>query len=89
MSCFERAFAADPGKPDGSMHRAQRVGAKPGFLERGAAGLFHFGKRAVDPEAQRGRAGNAGPEQASLRVLDARTASRAAAVNADEQRTGL
>ena len=86
---LERAFAADPGKPDGSMHGAQRVGAKPGFLERDAAGLFHFGKRAVDPYAQRGRAGNAGAEQASLRVLDARTAARAATVNADEQRTRL
>ena len=86
---FERAFAADAGKADGGMHRAQRVGAKPGFLERGAAGLFHFGQRAVDPEPQRGRAGNAGAEQASLRVLDARAASRAAAVDADEQRTGL
>ena len=81
---LERTFAADPGKPDGGMQRAQRVGAKPGFLERGATGLFHFGKRAVDPDAQRGRAGNAGPEHASLRVLDARTATRAATVNADE-----
>ena len=86
---FERAFAADAGKPDGGMHRAQRVGAKPGFVERGAAGLFHFGKRAVDAEAQRRRAGNAGAEHASLRVLDARAASGAAAVDADEQRTGL
>ena len=86
---LERAFAADPGKPDGGMHRAQRVGAKPGFVERGAAGLHHFGQRAVDPEAQRRRAGNAGAEQASLRVLDARTASGAAAIDAGEQRTGL
>ena len=53
---LERAFAADAGKPDGSMHGAERVGVKPGFLERGAAGLFHFGQRAVDAEAQRGRA---------------------------------
>ena len=67
------------------MHGAQRVGTKPGFLERSAAGLFHFGKRAVDPYAQRSRAGNAGTEQASLRVLDARTASRAATINAEEQ----
>ena len=71
------------------MHRAKRVGAKPGFLERGAAGLLDFGQRAVDPQAQRGRAGNAGAEQASLRVLDARTAAGAAAVDAGEQRTRL
>ena len=86
---LERTFAADPRKPDGSMHQTQRVGAKPGFLERGAAGLLHFGQCAVDPQAQRGRAGNAGPEQASLRVLDARTASGAATVDAGEQRTRL
>ena len=86
---LEHTFATDPGKPDGSIHGAQRVGAKPGFLECDAAGLFHFGKRAVDPYAQRGRAGNAGAEQASLRVLDACTAARAATVNADEQRIRL
>jgi hypothetical protein len=67
------------------MHRAQRVGAKPRFLERGAASRFHFGKRAVDPDAQRGRAGNAGTEHESLSILNARTASRAATVDADEQ----
>src|SRR5512136_2370414 len=86
---LERAFAADPGKPDGSMHRTQRVGAKSSFLERDAAGLFHFSKCAVDSYAQRGGTGDAGPEQASLRVLETRTAARAAPVNADEQRTRL
>src|SRR5205814_6361540 len=53
-------FAADPGKPDGSMRRTQRVGAKPGFFECGAAGLLHFGKRALDPYAKRCRASDAG-----------------------------
>jgi len=33
------------------MHSAQRVGAKPGFSQRGAAGLFHFGKRTIDSYA--------------------------------------
>ena len=83
------AFAADPGKADGGVHGAERVGAEAGFLDRGAAGLFHFGQRAVDAEPQRGRAGNAGPEQASFGVLDARAAAGAATVNADEQRAGL
>ena len=87
LELLEHAFAADPGEPDSGMHGAQDVRAKPGFLERDAAGLFHFGKRAVNSDAQRGRAGNAGPEQASLGVLDTRAAARAAAVNADEQRT--
>ncbi len=82
---FEGTFAADPGEPDGSMHRAKRLGAKSGFLDRGTAGLFHFGKRAVDAEAQRGRAGNAGAKHYSFRVLYARATSRAAAVDADEQ----
>jgi hypothetical protein len=86
---LERAFAANPGKPDGGMHRAQRVWAKPGFLERSTAGLDHFAERAVDSDAQRGRAGNSRTEQASLRVLDAGTASRAAAIDAGEQQTGL
>jgi hypothetical protein len=86
---LERAFAADPGKPDGSMHGTQHVRAKPGFLERDAAGLFHFSKCAVDSYAQRGRTGNAGPEQASLRVLEARTAAGATTVNSDKQRTRL
>jgi hypothetical protein len=80
-------FAADPGKPDGSMDGTQRVGTKPGFFERGAAGLFHFGKRALDPYAKRCRASNAGPEQAPLCVFEACAATRAAAIDANEQRT--
>jgi hypothetical protein len=71
------------------MHEAQRIGAKSSFLKCGTAGLFHFGERAVDPYAQRSRAGNAGPKQTSFRVLEASTAARAATINADEQGTGL
>ena len=48
---LECAFAADPGKAYGSMHRAQRARAKPGVCDRDAAGPFHFGKRAVDSYA--------------------------------------
>jgi hypothetical protein len=59
---LDRTFAADPGKPDGSMQGAQRVGAKPGLLERAAAGFFYFGKRTAESYAQRGRSGNAGSE---------------------------
>jgi hypothetical protein len=81
---LKRTFAADPGKSDGSMQRTQRVGAKPCFIGRGTTGFFDLGKRPVDPDAQRGRAGNAGPEQASIRVLDARAATSAATVNSDE-----
>jgi hypothetical protein len=84
---LDRTFAANPGKPDGSMQGVQRIGAKPGLLDRAAAGFFHFGKRPVDAYAQRGGAGNAGSEQVSLRILNARTAARAAAVHTDEQRT--
>ena len=54
---------------------------------RAAAGFFHLGKRPVDSYAQRGRTGNTSSEQASLRVINARTAARAATVHADEQRT--
>jgi hypothetical protein len=86
---FMRPFAADPGKPHGSMHGTERVGIEAGFLECRTAGLFHFDKRAVDSQTQRSGAGNAGSKQASLCVLDARTATRAATINADEQRTRL
>jgi len=86
---LKHTFAADAGKPDGGMHGFQRVGLKPGFLERGSASLFDFGQRAIDPDAQRSGAGNAGPEQASLRVLDARPTTGAATVNAGEQRTWM
>jgi hypothetical protein len=86
---LEHTFAADPSKSDGSVHGAQHIGVKSGFLERDAAGLFHFGKRAVYAYAQRRWAGNAGSKQASFRVLDARTAARSATVNSDEQRTRL
>jgi hypothetical protein len=86
---LKRTFAADPSKPNGSMQGAQRFGAKPGFLEREATRFFHFGKRFLDAYAQRGRPGNAGSEQASLRILDARTATGTATVDADEQRTRL
>src|SRR5205823_3785579 len=44
---FERALAADAGEANDGMYRAERVGAKRGFVERGAAGLFHFSQRAV------------------------------------------
>ena len=78
------AFAADAGKADGGVHRAERVGTKPGFLDCGAAGLFHFGQRPVHAEPQRGGPRNAGPENVALGVLDARAAAGAAAVDADE-----
>jgi hypothetical protein len=48
---LKRTFAADPGQPDGGVQRAQRVGAKPCFLERGTTGLFYLGKRPADPDA--------------------------------------
>src|SRR5262245_15060562 len=86
---FEQTLPADPGEPDSGMHRGQRVWAEPGFLERDAAGLLHFGKRAVDAQAQRGRPRNTGAEQGSLGVLDPRATTRAATVDADEQRTGF
>lgn len=81
---LERAFAADPSKADTSMHRTQRAGPKPSFFKRCAAGFLHFGKRFVDSDAESGGTRDAGPEQASLRVLEARTAARAATVNADK-----
>jgi hypothetical protein len=86
---LESTLAPDAGKSDRSMHGTQRVGAKSSFVERTAAGLFYFGKRAVHPQAKRSRAGNTGSEQASLRVFDARPAACAPTVNADEQRIGL
>jgi hypothetical protein len=66
------------------MHRTQRTGSKPGFFKRCTAGFFHFGKRFVDSYAESGGTSDAGPEQASLRVLEARSAARAATVNADK-----
>jgi hypothetical protein len=50
-------------------------------MECSTAGLFHFGKRSVNPYAQCRRPGNTGPEQAALRVLNARAAASAATVN--------
>jgi hypothetical protein len=82
---FERTFTANARKPNASTHRVQYVGAQAGLLERSAAGLFYFGEGAVDSDAQRGRAGNAGAKHDSVRVLNARTASRAATVDPDEQ----
>jgi hypothetical protein len=82
---LEQPFASDPCKPDDSMHRAERIGAEPGFLKRDTAGLFNFGKRAVNAYAKSRRTGNAGPQQASLRVFDARAAAGAAAIDTDKQ----
>jgi hypothetical protein len=59
---LKRTFAADPGKADGGVQRAQRVSTKPCFLDCGTTGLFHLGERPVDPYAKGRRAGNAGPE---------------------------
>ena len=83
------ALAADAGKPGRDMQRAERVGVEPGVGERGATGLLHLGDRALDPEPQRGRTRDAGAEQAAARVLDARPAAGAAAVDAGEQRIVL
>src|SRR5262245_14442378 len=82
---FEQTLPADPGEPDSGMHRVQRVWAEPGFLERDPAGFLHFGKRAVDAQAQRGRPGNTGAEQGPLGVLAPCAATRAATVEADEE----
>jgi hypothetical protein len=81
---LEHPFAPNPGQPDGSMYEAQCVRTKAGFMDCGTAGLFNFGKRAVDPNAQCRRTGNSAPKQASLRVFNARAAARAAAVNPGE-----
>jgi hypothetical protein len=59
---LECTFAAEPGKSDGSMHRAQSLRIQSGFLNRRATGPFHFSKRAVETDPQRGRAGNARAE---------------------------
>jgi hypothetical protein len=83
---LEGTPAANSREPDGGVHRAERAGMKARFLDRSVAGLFHFGKRSVYPEAKCGRTRDAGSERASVCVLDASTAARAAAVNADEQR---
>ena len=82
-------FAADARKTDGSMHETQRAGVEVGFLERGPAGPFNFGKRAVDSQAKRGGAGNAGPPQSAFRVFDPRAAPGTAAVDTYEQRARL
>ena len=62
---FERAFAADAGTPDAGMDRVQGVGAKTGFIARGAAGLFYLGKRAFDAAPDRCRASHPGAEDPS------------------------
>ena len=64
----------------------ERVSAKPGLLDRGAAGLFHLGQRPVHAEPQRGGSADAGAEHAAFGILDARAATGAAAVDAHEQR---
>ena len=46
---LERSFAADSGKPDGGVHRAQHVGVEPSFLDGCVTSLFHLDKRTVDP----------------------------------------
>ena len=83
---FECALAADAGEADRSVDGTKRIGPKPGLVERGTARLLDFGQRAVDAEAQRGGARDAGAEQASCRILDAGPAAGAAAVDAGEQR---
>jgi hypothetical protein len=86
---LKRTFSADAGKPNGSMQRAYCFWAKPGVLERNPARFLHLGKRALDADAQRGRTGDACPQQPSLGVFNARAAASAAAINADKQRTDI
>jgi hypothetical protein len=65
------------------MHGSQGVRAEFSVLDRRPAGFLNFGERLVDPQAQRRWTCNSSSEQAALRVLDARTATCAAAVDAD------
>ena len=81
-------FAADPGKSDRRMHIPERIDAETGFRERAKASFFYFDQRAIGSETQCSGAGNTGSEHASDRVLDARTAAGAAAIDPGEQETG-
>jgi hypothetical protein len=86
---LEQALAADAGKPDCGMHRAECTRAEAGILGSGATGFFNLGKGPIHSDAERGRAGNAAPEQGSFRILDSCPATGAATVDADENQSGF
>src|SRR5262249_42008235 len=88
LEFLESALASDAGKPGSRVSRLQHLECKPRLVGRRATGLFHFGKRAPDAQPERCGTGDAGAEQTSLRIFDARAAAGAATVDADEQRTG-
>ncbi len=86
---LEQAFPADAGKAHRGMHGTERAHAKASFLGGDATGLLDFSKCRLDSDAQGCRTGDTGPEKGSLHIFDARPATRAAAIDADEEKSGF
>jgi hypothetical protein len=85
---FERPFAAHSSKADGRVHRAQSVLTKPGIRERCAPSNLDLGERLLGPKPQRGRAGNTGPKNTAIHILDAGAATGAATIHSDKEWSG-
>ena len=83
-----RALAAHAGEADAAMDVGRRVSNdSPASASAARQAVSTDAMACVDAEARRGRPGDAGAEHGAVGVLDARAAARAAAVDADEERS--